>query len=93
MILRATERFWEAYGSLPVEVKERARTAYRLWRENPQHPSLRFKRIHKREPIYSVRIGIDWRAVGVKSKTDMVWFWIGSHAEYDKLCAQLQRDV
>ncbi len=56
MISKATDAFWKAYRDLPDEIKQRARTAYRLWQENPAHPSLRFKQVHATEPIYSVRI-------------------------------------
>jgi hypothetical protein len=41
--------------------------------------------VHDKQPIYSVRIGIHYRAVGVKHDDHMLWFWIGPHAEYDKL--------
>jgi len=67
VISRATDAFWKAYRNLPDQVQQRARTAYRIWRENPGHPSLQFKQIHSTEPIYSVRIGLGWRAVGVRS--------------------------
>ncbi len=50
---RATPRFWAAYRGLPVEVRDAAQKAYRLFRENPQHPSLQFKKVHDHEPIYS----------------------------------------
>jgi hypothetical protein len=56
---------------------------------DPSHPSLQFKRVHAREPIYSVRVGLGWRAVGVRNEDTVVWFWIGSHAEYDKLLSNL----
>jgi hypothetical protein len=46
---------------------------------------LRFKHVHPTEPIYSVRISLDYRALGVLQDDDIVWFWIGSHADYDKL--------
>lgn len=93
MISKATDAFWKAYRDLPAEIKQRARVAYRLWRENPSHPSLRFKTIHATEPIYSVRIGLGWRAVGVRSGEEMVWFWIGSHADYDTLVSRFKRNV
>ncbi len=82
---RVTEDFLARFARLPVEVQARARRNYRLWRENPAHPSLRFKRIHGREPLYAVRIGLGWRAVGLVEGDLVTWFWIGSHADYDKL--------
>lgn len=93
MISRATEGFWKAYASLPAPVKQRAKVSYRLWRENPNHPSLRFKKIHGTEPIFSVRIGSGWRAVGVLQESTMIWYWIGSHADYDTLVSQFRRNA
>jgi hypothetical protein len=66
-------------------VREQARKAYRRFRENPQHKSLRFKQVHPTLPIYSARVGRKHRAVGVVEGDTIVWFWIGSHADYDKL--------
>jgi hypothetical protein len=60
-----------------------------LWKNNPRHASLRFKKVHSTEPVYSVRIGRDWRALGLLEGDIMVWFWIGSHAEYNHLVSQL----
>jgi hypothetical protein len=85
----ANEKFWKAFENLPAQIQRRAREAYRLWQENHFHPSLQFKQIHSTKPIFSVRIGIGWRAVGVKQDETMIWFWIGSHAEYDKLISKL----
>lgn len=59
-----TEDFIVCFLRLPEDAKEKARKNYRLWRQNANHPSLQFKRVHTREPIYSVRIGIDWRVLG-----------------------------
>jgi len=66
-------------------VREVARKAYRLFRENPNHPSLQFKKIHAREPIYSVRVTLGYRALALVENDDVTWFWIGSHADYDRL--------
>jgi hypothetical protein len=53
---------------------------------DPFHPSLHFKSIHQTRPIWSVRIGLNYRAVGIKpDANEIVWFWIGSHTDYDKL--------
>lgn len=85
----ATKRFREALSRLPTDVQERAREAYRLWRDDPEHPSLHFKRIHSAKPIYSVRVALGWRAVGVRRGDNMIWYWVGSHADYDKLVSRL----
>ena len=80
-----TERFRKAYKELPAEVRKQAQQAYRLFMEDPNHPGLRFKSIHPTRPIYSVRVGLHYRAVGILERKDIIWYWVGSHAEYDKL--------
>ena len=73
---RLTVDFIACFRLLPEEIKNLARKNYRLWRENPSHPSLHFKRVNRREPIYSVRVGSGYRAVGLGSKHDfMVLDW------------------
>jgi len=64
-----------------------ARKNYRLWRGNPRHPSLQFKLVGARNSVYSIRVGIGWRALGLEADGVIVWFWIGSHAEYERLVA------
>jgi hypothetical protein len=59
-------------------------SSYQLFRENPSHPSLQFKKIDQPN-IYSVRVGLGYRAIGALEGSDIVWFWIGSHSEYDRL--------
>ena len=86
-----TARFREVFAELPADVRKQARQAYRLFIEDPHHPSLRFKSIHPTRPIYSVRIGLDYRAVGIRDQDDIIWYWIGSHADYDKLIRQLRK--
>lgn len=88
MISHTTKRFREALADLPPPIRAQARNAFRLFLRNPDHPSLRFKRVHPVKPIYSVRINRDYRALGVREGDEMVWFWIGSHGDYDKLITQ-----
>jgi Txe/YoeB family toxin of Txe-Axe toxin-antitoxin module len=76
--------FWDVYQSLDVRTKTSARKAYRLWRENPFHPSLHFKCINDEERIWSVRITINHRAVGIFESDTVTWFWVGSHDDYEK---------
>ena len=85
MISLTTERFWRAFNKLPDDIQAQAKKTYELWLADPFHDSLQFKRIHSKKPIYSVRIGIHWRAIGVKEGDTITWFWVGSHADYDKL--------
>lgn len=77
--------FWNAYHLLPNQVKRQARNAYILFQGNPNHPSLNFKRVGRRQPVYSVRVSASYRALGVMEQNDIIWFWIGSHQEYDQL--------
>jgi hypothetical protein len=73
---------------LPEEVQEQARAAYRQFIRDPQHPGLRFKPVHPSDPVYSARIGRGYRALGVLDGDTVIWYWIGSHAEYDRILAQ-----
>ena len=75
-------------NGLPIEVKRQAYAAYRQFKRDPFHPSLQFKRVSQRKALYSVRVGISHRALGIREADDViVWVWIGTHAEYDKLLA------
>ncbi|MDK1080210.1 MAG: hypothetical protein QGD88_01915 [Anaerolineae bacterium] len=82
---RITDNFRKAFSGLPNDVRKQARQAYRRFLKDPNYPGLRFKSIHSTRPIYSVRIGLSYRAIGVREGNEIIWFWIGSHAEYDKL--------
>ncbi len=84
-----TDGFRGRLGMLPVEVRDQANRAYTLWSSNPHHPGLQFKRVSVRQPIYSVRVGLGHRALGLWEEDVVAWFWIGSHAEYDTLLARL----
>ena len=85
MISRTTSDFWHTYKRLPADVKQQARAAYTRFMHDPNHTSLRFRQVHPVKPIYSVRIGGHYRALGLRKDNGIIWFWIGSHAEYDKL--------
>ena len=91
MISRTTARFRSAFGNLEPEIKREARRAYRLFKQNPHHPTLRFKKVHPSQPIWSVRIVAGYRAVGIRAEDEIVWYWIGSHADYDRLLSQRRR--
>lgn len=78
-------RFWTLYHKLPQSVRKQAANAYRIWRRNPEAASLFFKRVGKTRPIYSVRAGEDYRALGLLHGDTVTWFWIGDHDEYERL--------
>jgi hypothetical protein len=82
-------RFWPHYRALPQRIRDQARQAYALFAQDPHHPSLRYKCVHPTLPVYSVRVGIDYRVVGVLDGNEIHWFWIGPHAEYEQLLKQL----
>ena len=83
-------RFWKYCDALPAEVRKQAKEAYGLFSNNPYYPSLHFKRIHSTRPIFSVRINIDYRAVGFVEDDEVTWFWIGSHPDYETLVKRLR---
>ena len=86
---RTTNQFRRAFADLPKQVQQQTRKAYHQFKQDPSHPSLRFKKIHPELPIYSARISKSYRAVGQLDGDTVIWFWVGSHAEYDKLLSQL----
>ncbi|MGA3115307.1 MAG: hypothetical protein ABSF90_12855 [Syntrophobacteraceae bacterium] len=76
--------FWASYRSLDESVKRATRKAYRLWMENPFHPSLHFKCINAEEDVWAVRVTLGFRAVGILQGDTVTWFWIGSHDGYER---------
>lgn len=89
MTSRTTKRFRKLLTDLPPHVQKQAREAYIAWADDPWQPKLQFKQIHGSRPIFSARIGIDWRAVCIRSDDNALWYFIGSHADYDKLIKTL----
>jgi len=78
----ASPKFWAAYEALPLAVRKLADADYELLKRDPRHPSLRFKKVGR---YWSVRIGRSYRALALEVEDGYLWFWIGSHADYDKL--------
>jgi len=84
-----TQGFRKLMAALPAEVRRQARSAYRQFMENPRHPGLHFKQIHGSDRLVAVRISRNYRAVGVRESPDeILWFWIGTHEEYERLLAR-----
>ncbi len=46
-----TAKFRALFAAAPGPVQLKIREAYRLWAENPRHPSLRFKKVHDTLPV------------------------------------------
>jgi len=76
-----TKAFRKKLDKLPAAVREQAAKSYALWRTDPHHKSLQFKRVSQRQPIYSARVGLDYRVLGLFENGHIYWFWIGPHAE------------
>lgn len=82
MRLFASPRFWAAYDALSPELKKLADANYALLKSDPRHPSLQFKKVGR---FWSVRIGLRYRALAAEVEGGYLWFWIGSHADYDRM--------
>ena len=78
----ASPRFWTVYDGLPDSIRRLADANFDLLKRDPCHPSLQFKKVGK---YWSVRVGLRYRALAVEADDAYVWFWIGSHADYDRL--------
>jgi len=78
---KATPRFWQAYNALPLSVGQLADRSFAELKRNPRHPGLAFKKVGD---LWSARVGLHHRALAVEQNNDMVWYWIGTHADYDK---------
>ena len=85
MISRTRPGFWSLYAALDAKTKAAARRTYELFREQPGHGSLRFKKLGGYADVWSVRINEQYRAVGRRQGDTVVWFWIGSHNDFDRM--------
>ncbi len=84
-----TQKFWKAYEHLDETVQKQARASYELFRKNPYHPSLHFKQVHSKLPVYSARVNLNHRALGILEQDTIIWFWIGPHEDYEKIISRL----
>ena len=85
------EAYWRHFDDLPAEIRKLAEANYRLWRKNPHHPRLRFKKIHTELPIFSFRVGMRHRTVGVETDDGKVaWFWMGSFGHFQQLVSAVE---
>ena len=84
MISRTSKQFRALYLALPHEVQSLADKAYAQWLQDPTYPGLQFKQVDAVRGIYSVRIGLSYRALGVLAGDTVTWFWIGKHEVYDR---------
>ena len=80
----ASPKFWALYEALPTDVRDLADQKYELLKSDSRHLSLHFKKI---DELWSVRVGAHYRALAIEVEGGFYWFWIGTHAEYDKIVA------
>jgi hypothetical protein len=78
----ASPEFWGLYRALPQSVRELADRSFALLKNDSRHPSLHLKKVGR---YWSVRVGFHYRAVAAEVSGGLLWFWIGSHEEYNKL--------
>lgn len=74
MISHINDKFKKSYKKLPAEIRKLAKSQYKLFQENPYHPSLHFKRVHSTRPIYSARITQNYRTIGIMKDNVIIWF-------------------
>ena len=79
------KQFNKLFAKLPSHIQRQATEDFKIFKTNPYYKSFGFKLVDEQEAIYSVRIGLHYRALGQKEGDTMLWFWIGSHEDYNKL--------
>ncbi len=85
---QTTRSFRQTFAELPKQVQDQTREAYRQFKRDPNYPSLHFKKVHPELSIYSARINKNYRAVGQLDGDIVIWFWVGSHTDYERLLSQ-----
>lgn len=83
---RTTNRFWKCFENLPIAVQKVSKKNFKLLKTNPSHPSLYFKKVGK---FWSVRTGINHRALAIEDGEDFIWVWIGTHNEYEQMIKKM----
>ncbi len=79
---KTASNFWKYYDDLPLDIRELADKNFQLLKDNPSHPSLQFKKAGR---VWSVRVGSNYRAIATQVEDGYIWFWIGTHSQYDRL--------
>jgi len=77
---------WECYEHLPSSIQDLADKNFDLLKADPKHPSLHLKKVSR---YWSARVGMKYRAVAVEIEESLLWIWIGTHAEYNKLLKRI----
>lgn len=82
---RTTKLFWQRYEALPADIRDRADKAFSILKADPNHPSLHFKKVGT---FWSARVDLTHRVLAVPDGEDLIWVWIGSHDEYDRMLSR-----
>ena len=85
---RRTKAFRECFARLPEEIQRIAREKYRIFRDNPRHPSFQVKPVRGVKardggPLWEYRINRSYRAVCFVDGQTYVWVFVGSHDEFE----------
>ncbi len=83
MISKTHPGYWKCFNALPLGVQNQAKERFNVWKQDAFNSSLQFK--HLFDNVWSVRINQQYRGMGLRHGNMIVWFWIGTHAEYDQL--------
>lgn len=78
-----SDKFRKLFDALPKAIQTKANKQFKLLKADSKHPSLRFKKISSEENLWSARVDANYRALGIESKSEIVWEWIGSHSDLD----------
>jgi hypothetical protein len=78
----ASPQFWERYDRLPIAIRQLAAKSRLSMMQDPQHPSISLKKVGQ---YYAARVGLHYRALVVETPDGLIWFWIGSHAESERI--------
>jgi hypothetical protein len=67
---------------LSPDTQLQADKQFLLLKANHRHPSLHLKKVGR---YWSARVNATTRAVAVERDGNLIWFWIGTHRDYEKL--------
>lgn len=79
--------FWKLFTELPAQTQELAFQKYALFRKDPYHPSLSFQ---SKGDAWTVEIGRSCRAIAYRFENHSIWFWIGSHEDYNHILRRVK---
>lgn len=82
---KGLRRFWRHFHALPTDMRTEARRAFKLFQKDPSEPQLHFKQVVPSRDYWSIRFSKGYRAIGIRTGTDIEWIWIGPHTEYEQI--------